>query len=75
MKEISNEKDQESAKKAGELLCDLIETNPEIEPRIWVSVLMGLLATSFKNSGIPYGVYVKEMKDSARFYKKFWEEK
>lgn len=62
--------DQAHAQKAYELLLDLIENNQrEIEPTLWVGVMIGALAENYENSDVPFEFFKEEISQAVEHYR------
>lgn len=68
------ESDQDEAGRVYDLLMELAEKHPNIEPTMWVSVCLSAVAQSFFESGVSYGDYKLEMYEATDFYKSLWDE-
>lgn len=62
--------DQEKIEKGCNLLFELIKNNQkEIEPALWISAMICILAENFARCGMPFENFKDEMKKCVEHYK------
>ncbi len=64
--------DQEKIDQAADLLLELAELNPQIDPNMWVSAFSTLIASSYRNTGFTSEEFKIEMERMINHYQQIW---
>lgn len=65
--------DQEQADRAFDILAQIMDMHPEIEPNIWVASTLSCIVASFIDAGASYEAFCVEMKAMTEHYKSWWD--
>ncbi len=65
--------DQEQVEKAFDLLYNIVQENPHIEPTLWASAMWSCLVNVYINSGTPHKEFCEETEKIKEHYKNRWD--
>ena len=76
MKEIRppHENDQEKIQRAYDLIMDLMNNHPEIEPTLWCGAVWSALVVGYKVCRFSYAEFRDEIFKISRHYKSWWDD-
>lgn len=65
--------DQYNTQKGFELIIDLMQKHPEIEPTLWVGAIFSVLVNGYKKCGFSYEEFCNEIHEVLLHYKDQWD--
>jgi len=71
-KRVPKEKDQEQIEIAYELIRNLMQQHPEIEPSLWAAAVWSVLVNGYKACGFNYKMFREETSKAVKHYEQWF---